>query len=151
MYASANQAYLESRVLSAEPVELVRLLYQAATASVRDARRHLAAGEITGRSRAISKAVEIVIELSASLDRERGGELAARLFQLYEYIQRRLLEANFEQTDTPLVETLGLLATLSEAWDGVRQAAEPPPPQINPWTAPAAQEATAYAPHSWNG
>ena len=38
---NAHDAYLESRILTAEPMELVRLLYQAATGAVRDARRCL--------------------------------------------------------------------------------------------------------------
>ena len=38
---NAHDAYLESRILTAEPMELIRLLYQAATGAVRDARRCL--------------------------------------------------------------------------------------------------------------
>ena len=50
MYESRHDAYLESRVLSADPLELVRLLYQGATGAVQDARRFLAQGEIVQRS-----------------------------------------------------------------------------------------------------
>ena len=46
-----KDAYLESRVLSANPLELICILYQFALDSVRDARRHLAAGDIVARSR----------------------------------------------------------------------------------------------------
>jgi flagellar secretion chaperone FliS len=130
MPQGVQNAYLETRVTGAEPVELVRLLYQAATGAVRDARRHLAAGEIAARSRAISKAYAIIAELAGSLDRQRGGALAARLAQLYDYIERRLLDANLRQADVPLAEVLGLLATLGEAWDGV--AAESRPAERRP-------------------
>ncbi len=64
MWENAQDAYLEQRVLSADPLELVRLLYQAAIAAVRDARRALSAGEIAARSRSISKACGIVLELN---------------------------------------------------------------------------------------
>ena len=151
MWQNAHDAYLENRVLSASPLELVHLLYQAATGAVREARRQLAAGEIAARSRAISKACGILMELVASLDHERGGELSHRLAQLYDYMQRRLLEANFRQVDEPLAEVLGLLATLSEAWQGIAQEARPAPEKENRWMpAPGADGAEVRVATAWS-
>jgi flagellar protein FliS len=135
MWQNAHDTYLESRVLSADPVELVRMLYQGAMAAVRDARRHLAAGEILERSRAISKAAGILMELTGSLDHSGGGEISRNLARLYDYMIRKLVEANLQQTDEPLAESLGLLATLAEAWEGVGTA-EPQPVSVereSPW------------------
>ena len=126
MWNSGHDAYLESRVLAADPVELVNLLYQACTQAVREARCYLAAGKIAERSREINKACAIVIELATSLDHERGGDISQRLALLYDYIQRRLLQANMQQSDGPLEDVLGLLTTLSEAWAGVRASQEKP-------------------------
>src|SRR5271157_3097509 len=126
MWNSGHDAYLESRVLAADPVELVSLLYQACTQAVREARCYLAAGQIAERSREINKACAIVIELATSLDHERGGEISQRLALLYDYMERRLLQANMQQSDAPLADVLGLLTTLSEAWAGVRQPEEKP-------------------------
>lgn len=149
MCNTANDAYLESRVLSADPVELVRLLYQGAIGAISDARRFLAAGQIAERSRAISKASAIVIELSASLDSASGGEISSRLAALYEYLLHRLLEANLQQSDAALAEVLSLLMTLSEGWAGVhQQAAEPGPAETNRWTPP--EPAAACASQSWS-
>jgi flagellar protein FliS len=151
MWHNAHDAYLEDRILSADPMGLVRVLYQAAMGAVRDARRHLAAGEIAARSRSISKACEILLELGAALDHQRGGEISQRLAQLYDYMGRRLIEANFEQDDAPLAEVHGLLSTLSEAWDGVKPPAQPAPPAENPWVQPLPQEpAPAYASSGWS-
>ena len=121
MWNSGHDSYLESRVLAADPVELVSLLYEACTQAVREARRYLAAGQIAERSREINKACAIVIELATSLDHDRGGEISQRLALLYYYMERRLLQANMQQSDAPLADVLGLLTTLSEAWAGVRQ------------------------------
>ena len=118
MWNSGHDAYLESRVLTADPIELVNLLYQACTQAVREARRHLAEGRIAERSREINQACAILIELATALDHERGGEISQRLALLYDYMQRRLLEANMRQSDAPLADVLGLLSTLSEAWGG---------------------------------
>ena len=152
MWQNAYDAYLESRVLSAEPVELVRMVYQAATGAVREARKHLAAGDIAARARSISYACEAVIELAASLDHQRGGALSARLSELYQYIVRRLVEANFEQQDAPLAEVESLLVTLSQAWEEARAKQVPgQPPEIP--VAPAAvwQETNREpAAHGWS-
>ena len=143
---NANDRYLEARVLSASPMELVRLLYGAAIQSVREARRHLAQGDIRQRSREISRAMEIAVELSGALDLERGGAVAERLAALYDYIQRRLFEANLEQQDAPLAEVLGLFETLQQAWEAVPQepAAMPAARAPEPLDAPCPPPASGY-------
>ena len=115
--------YLESEILSADPVKLVSLLYRAAIESASAARRHLAAGEIRERSRKIVKTWEIVNELRRSLDEERGGEISRSLGDLYSYMQNRLLEANAQQKDAPLAEVERLLITLQEGWSAARASA----------------------------
>jgi len=114
-------------ILSASPVELVRLMYQRAIASVADAREHLQAGRIRERGRAINKAYAILAELLVTLDAEQAPELAANLRRLYCYMQERLIEAHFRQQDGPLEETGRLLTTLADAWREVpetRQSGE---------------------------
>jgi flagellar secretion chaperone FliS len=143
MSYNAHDAYLEGRILSAEPLELVRMLNQGCTVAVKDARRQLAAGKIEARGRAVVKAWEILAELAGALDHEQGGDISFRLGQLYDYMQRRLLEANMQQSDGPLVEVLSLLATLSEAWDGLKPAAKPSVEAENPWGPPPPPEPTA--------
>src|ERR1022692_1975102 len=148
MWNSGHDAYLESRVLAADPVELVSLLYEACTQAVREARCYLAAGQIAERSREINKACAIVIELATSLDHERGGEISQRLALLYDYMERRLLQANMQQSDAPLADVLGLLTTLSEAWAGVRQPQEMPAVQNSQSPSPAESRWTQSATES---
>lgn len=152
MWNSGHDAYLESRVLTADPLELVNLLYQACTQAVREARYHLAEGRIAERSREINKACEIVIELAGALDHERGGEISQRLGLLYEYMQRRLIEANMQQADAPLADVLGLLSTLAEAWAGIRKPEEKREETRvveSPWSQPMAQE-VGYSAQAWS-
>lgn len=141
MWQNAHDTYLEDRVLSADPVELVDLLYQACATAVGDARRHLAGGEILARARSISKACDILLELTVSLDHQRGGALSQRLAQLYGYMHRRLLEANFQQSDEPLADVAGLLETLAEAWEAVRRDAQPASHTATPWMQSISREA----------
>jgi flagellar protein FliS len=108
---------LECQVMSASPVGLIQMLCHGALDSVKEARAYLRTGEIAMRSSKISKVHAILTELSVSLDRAKGGEIAAQLGDLYAYMQMRLVEANFRQADEPLAETERLLGTLTDAWD----------------------------------
>jgi flagellar secretion chaperone FliS len=124
--------YFEQMILSASPIELIRVLYQRALSSVRDAREHLKNGRIAERSGSINNAYDVLRELVASLRPAEAPELAASLCALYCYMQECLVEANFKQTDAPLTEVLSLLTTLADAW---QITPEPQRPQAapNPW------------------
>ena len=119
-----KDAYLEGRILSAGPLELVSLLYQGALDSVHDARKYLADGDIPARSKAISKVTAILSELEASLNHEAGGSISRGLADLYQYMRLRLLEANIRRDDAILAEVQSLLATMAEAWRGIQKAPE---------------------------
>jgi flagellar secretion chaperone FliS len=147
----AHSAYQESRILTADPLELIRLMYQAAIGEVRNARLHLANGEIRQRSQAISKACAILTELTVSLDRKAGGEYVERLADLYGYMTRQLMEANFQQREEPLAEVLGLFSTLLENWEGVQSFLGSARASQIPVTSYAlAPETSAYTPQAWS-
>jgi flagellar protein FliS len=151
MWRNAHDTYLEERILSADPVELVGMLYQAAITAVAEARRHLAEGEIALRARSISKVCDILVELNISLDHQRGGEISVRLSQLYGYMHRRLVEANFQQADAPLAEVANLLSTLMEGWSGVKAGLTPESPRESRWMPAAfAEPEMAGASYSWS-
>jgi flagellar protein FliS len=117
-----QDAYLETEVLSASPVQLVNMLYRGALDSLRSALVALERGDISERSRRLSHAEAILGELTVSLDRTRGGDLSRDLSELYDYMQRRIAQANFEQTRAPIEEVCGLLSTLLEAWAEIAES-----------------------------
>jgi len=139
-----QNAYLESQVLTADPMELVCLLYRAAGDAMRNARGHLEAGRIAERSLQISKAHAILAQLSVTLDHTRGGMLSRSLAELYDYMQRRLLEANQRQKAEPLLEVERLLATLLEGWEQIRPAEENAAPEVLP-SQMGGNESTEYS------
>jgi flagellar protein FliS len=111
--------YFEQQILGANPVELVRLIYQQAISSVSGAREHLRCRRVAERSQAVTHAYRALHELMDSLRPGAAPEIARRLRELYCYMQQRLLDANMRQEDEPLAEVQGLLMTLAQAWDGV--------------------------------
>ena len=134
-------AYLESKILSASPLELVSLAYEGAIEAVRDARLCVQEKRIFDRARAITKAQLIIGELQSSLDFKRGGELSLELARLYDYMQRRLIDANFQQLEAPLTEVEGLLDTLLESWRELARQEQS--------TVPAAAAAITGSSSSW--
>ncbi|MEN6534025.1 MAG: flagellar export chaperone FliS [Bryobacteraceae bacterium] len=155
MAADTRNTYLESMVLNAEPIELVRILYRTAIDYVREAGECLASGDVAGRGKAISRALRVIAELKSALNHDSGGSLSRRLERLYTYMEWRLLRANLRREAAPLDEVAGLLANLLEAWQKIgseaRRADEEEDEQA--MTCPIVQEA-AYegecALHGWS-
>lgn len=112
---------LETSVMSADPHELVALLFQGARRAVRMSRMHMENGNVAQKGRLISHAIVIIGGgLQQGLNLEQGGELAQRLDALYEYMKRRLLEANLNDDPALLDEVDGLLANLEDGWTGIK-------------------------------
>ncbi|MEO8028711.1 MAG: flagellar export chaperone FliS [Bryobacteraceae bacterium] len=125
------ERFLETEVLTADPVALVRMLYRGAIDSIASARQHLAAGNVVERSNQVAKAHAILHELSTSLNTSAGGEIASNLRELYDYMQRQLNAANLQQVDAPMADVETLLRNLLGAWVeiGARQNASPIAPE----------------------
>ncbi len=126
---------IESDVAGASPHRLVKLLYDAAIGSVRAAREHLRRGDVPAKCAALVKAIRLVDEgLKAGLDPARGGEIAASLASIYDYLVARLLRANLHNDAAALEEVEGLLAGLRDAWIAIDpdapDRASPPPVRI---------------------
>lgn len=118
-YVNPYAESLEQEVYTADPVRLVLMLLRGARQAVEEAREGLREADVRRRALAVSRAVERIGELSGSLDKERGGEVASRLAVLYEYMVHRLNEANAGQVEAPLEEVSRLLLPLIEAWGEV--------------------------------
>jgi flagellar protein FliS len=106
-----RDAYLESRVLGADPVELIHILYEHTLEQVKSARAALAAGDIAGRAQAVTKALAALGELEGSLDHNAGGSISGRLAMLYQYMRKRLVEGSVKREDKALAEVEALLRT----------------------------------------
>lgn len=113
---TAYQQSREEEILTAEPAELVRLLLEGAAQAACDARQSLLDDDPVARSRFVSKAQAILVELAISLDHVQGGDLSRRLAELYDYLQRRLAMAHATGDGAAFDEVERLLRTLEEGW-----------------------------------
>jgi flagellar protein FliS len=130
---------LETGVDSASPHQLIVMLFDGALVAVMSAQTHMKAGNIPAKGKSISHAISIIDNgLRAALDRKAGGEIADGLDALYDYMSRRLLQANLANDEAILDEVRALLADLRQTWHAIApQAAQQPQEQ-----APAAHVPT---------
>lgn len=122
MISNPYSEQFEQRVLCADPVELVAIMFDHLVASVVEARQHLLSGDRMARGRSIAKALGLLGELSRSLDAETGGELALTLRQIYAFAADCLVRAQTQQIETPLVEAADALRPLWDAWKELDQS-----------------------------
>ncbi|MBO9533284.1 MAG: flagellar export chaperone FliS [Solirubrobacteraceae bacterium] len=117
MYRSATpNAYRESAVLTASPVQLVVMLYDGANRFLKQASVLYDQGDQIEAGQRLGRAQAIVEELLATLDLERGGDVAPRLQGIYVYCLREMSTARVEKSSARLAEVAGHLAELRESW-----------------------------------
>jgi flagellar secretion chaperone FliS len=114
-YATAQQTYRESSVLTASPEQLVVMLYDGANRFLLQA---AAAGRINDREamhNRLRRAEAIIEELHSTLDMSQG-QVAHRLASIYIFCRRLLNEARLEGSAEKIDQVAGLLAELRESW-----------------------------------
>ncbi len=114
------RTYRANAILTASPGQLVLMLYDGALKAIGLARE---AFENTADPKRIEtlntqllKAQAIIGELQNGLNLEVGGEFARTMHRLYDYHNRRLLEANIRKQVEPVVEVERLVRELRDAW-----------------------------------
>lgn len=126
MYGSNRQFAEEYRkvgvttsVVDADPHKLVALLLAGACERIRIAESAMLRNDPARKGKAIGEACAIVGHLDGSLDHEAGGDIAANLSALYEYVITRLTEANLNNDPAALQECLRLLGEIDAAWNAI--------------------------------
>lgn len=116
-------AYRTNKAAAAEyasPHQLITLLFDGALERLARAIGHAERGEIAAKGECIGRVVMILDSLQSSLDQAAGdGVIAGNLADLYDYMMRRLTEANLRTDPAMMNEVHELLAGLAEAWRAV--------------------------------
>ncbi|MDR2162190.1 MAG: flagellar export chaperone FliS [Desulfovibrio sp.] len=112
----AAHAYLQTRVTTTSQGEVLLLLYDGALTYLRTAKERLAANDMAGKGNAISRAMDIVEELSNTLNMDAGGALSQNLLDLYGFCNKRLIQANIKKKAEILDEVIKILSGLRAAF-----------------------------------
>lgn len=111
-----------SEVKEASPHRLIQMLYEGGLQRIAVAKGAIQRKEVALKGESIGKAIAIVGGLRASLDLSQG-EIPRNLDNLYEYMERRLLEANLKNDTAILDEVSTLLRDVKSAWDAIAPVA----------------------------
>lgn len=113
---------IESAVMSASQAQLLVMLFDGALSALTRARLFLLDGNIEGKGLSLSKAINIIENgLKQGLEADSGDELTDNLLSLYDYMVRRLLQANLRNEVEAIEEVDGLLRNIADAWKEVAQ------------------------------
>jgi flagellar protein FliS len=113
-------------VADASPTRLVQVMFEHILSHLATARGCMARvkdnrplNEVLAKVTAISKANALLAQLNATLDMERGGQVAQNLRALYEYMMNRLTLANAENDAVLVAEVAALVDKIKSGWDQI--------------------------------
>lgn len=120
----AANAYFQTRVSTTDQGQLLIMLYDGALRYLAQARDKIIAKDYAGKGVLISKVIDIINELSASLNLEKGGSLATNLNNLYVLCTARLLQANLKMNLESLDSVVQILSGLRSAYAQIVETPE---------------------------
>ncbi|VAW73703.1 Flagellar biosynthesis protein FliS [hydrothermal vent metagenome] len=119
---------VNSQVEGASPHRLIQMLMEGALQKMYAARPLMEDGQLGPKAEQITWAISIIDGLRISLDKNVGGDIAQNLEDLYDYMVRRLVQANLTNDVTMVEEVIDLLKQIKEAWDAIASTPRPEQP-----------------------
>ena len=120
----AAHAYFQTKIGTTDQGQLLLMLYDGALKYIPQARTKMIAKDFAGKGIMISKVIDIVNELAASLNMDRGGSLAVNLNNLYLLCTARLLRANLKMDMESLDSVESILSGLRGAYAQIIETPE---------------------------
>lgn len=113
---SYNNVHVDAGVESASSHRLIEMMFDGLLSRLAQAKGAMQQKDMELKGQKITSAISIVLGLRDSLDLEVGGEVAANLDGLYDYIQRTLWQANLKNDESLINECGTLISQISSAW-----------------------------------
>lgn len=124
MNAYGAGQYRQTQVTTVDKGRLIILLYEGAIKFLREAAIAQQSGDIPGKANFINRALDIINELSQSLNMNEGGEIAANLQRIYQFWVDHLIKAKISRDAAGLDDVIAMMSSLVEAWQVVCQNPE---------------------------
>lgn len=112
-------AYQQTSVYTAAPEELTLMLYNGCLRFIKLAKQAMQQKNPEAKNENIVKAQNIIQELSLTLNREI--EISEQMSSIYDYIRRRLIEANVQNNESFLEEAEKLVTDFRDTWKQAMQ------------------------------
>jgi flagellar secretion chaperone FliS len=115
---SYQNIYFQNQVRSANREQILIMLYDGAILFLRQAREAMENSKKFIKIEKTGKVVNILSELSNTLDFENGGDMAVQLDSVYWYMIKELIRSNTQDDPEPLNVVERILADLRDGWIG---------------------------------
>lgn len=122
MEQNKMSAYQRNAILTASPAELTLMLYEGAIKFCNIARMAIEKGDIQKAHDNIKRAEDIITEFRVTLDRKYP--VWEDFERVYDYIYRKLVEANMSKDLVPLDEALKYIREMRDTWKEVMRLAK---------------------------
>ncbi|MBX4262483.1 flagellar export chaperone FliS [Clostridium estertheticum] len=116
-YGNAFNTYKSNSVNFASKDQLLLMLVEGATKFSKIGRQAIIEKDINKAHENIVKTQNIFYELMTTLDVAKGGEWAESLMKVYEFITRRLLDANIKKSEDIMNEIIPLIEDVRDTWN----------------------------------
>ena len=123
------QKYQNTQIETASQEQLTLMLYNGTIKFIKQAKQEVKNNNYQNVNNYLIRAQDIIQELMLTLDMEKGGELAQNLESLYDYMNRKLMEANVNKEVEPMDEVIDMMKELRNTWkkamEKVKQSSSP--------------------------
>lgn len=118
MNTSGIQAYKKAQVQTADQGTLILMCYDGAITFLKKGKQAMLNKEIASSNTFLGKAQNVLWELISSLN-FNAGELAYNLDSLYNYMIRRIIDAQYHNQPEVIDEVVHHMQELKEAWEHI--------------------------------
>ncbi|MBN1904141.1 MAG: flagellar export chaperone FliS [Deltaproteobacteria bacterium] len=136
-YGKAFKQYRRSSIETASKLELVIMCYEKSILCLQQSKDHIIDKDFMKKGEKIKKVLDIINELQANLNLDKGGTIAKTLDSLYTYLTNRIILADVQKNLTIFDECINILSELKSGWEGIRPEQEE---QLSPVNAAVPQE-----------
>jgi len=120
METQPTDSYKKSQVETASPIDLIIILYDRVIVLLDKARNEILEKKFEEKNTSLTKATDIVFELLTTLDNDKGGEIAASLSRIYNFVIREITNANMSLNTKELDNAKRILSELRESWISIK-------------------------------
>jgi len=109
-------SYKKTQIETADPATLILMLYDRAIVLLDKAKNEIIEKKYEEKGCSLTKANDIIAELAASLDMEKGGEIATSLSRLYNFVMREIIDADTNLNTNAIDNSRRIVSELRVSW-----------------------------------
>jgi flagellar protein FliS len=115
---------LKQDISQADPHKLTLMLMQGSLDRLAYTKGCIERKDYAGKAEHISRATAIIMNLRDTLDMATPNEVSGNLFDLYEYMIQRLIDANVQNNLKIVDEVISLILPIKTAWSQIPESAK---------------------------